>query len=72
MSCQQQNKTCKGCHSIRKSWEFLNEKGKLLEKMNDASNYAKNMNHNNMNHNTVQCIGNNIFNSLLLLFIKLK
>ena len=32
MSHQQQNKTCKGCHSIRESWEFLNEKGVILKK----------------------------------------
>ena len=31
MSYQQQNKTCKGCHSIRESWEFLNEKGVILK-----------------------------------------
>jgi hypothetical protein len=30
MSHQQQNKICKECHSIRKSWEFLNEKGVII------------------------------------------
>jgi hypothetical protein len=36
---QQQNKTCKG---IRKSWEFLNEKGVIIEKMNDDIKALKN------------------------------
>ena len=32
MSYQQQNKICKGCHSARESWEFLNKKGVVLKK----------------------------------------
>ena len=41
MSYQQQNETCKGCHSIRESWEFLNEKGVILKKCYKCRNNIK-------------------------------
>ena len=41
MLYQQQNKTCKGCHSIRESWEFLNEKGVILKKCYECRNNIK-------------------------------
>jgi len=41
MSYQQQNETCKGCHSIRESWEFLNEKGVILKKCYNVETILK-------------------------------
>ena len=41
MSYQQQNKSCKGCYSIRESWEFLNEKGIILKKCCKFQNNIK-------------------------------
>ena len=38
---QQQNKTCKGCHTIRESCEFLNEKGVILQKCRKCRNNIK-------------------------------
>ena len=41
MSYQQQNKICKGCHSVRESWEFLNEKGVVLKKCSKCRSNIK-------------------------------
>lgn len=41
MSYQQQNKICKGCHSTRESWEFLNERGVVLKKCSKCRSNIK-------------------------------
>jgi hypothetical protein len=41
MSHQQQSKICKGCHSSRESWEFLNERGVVLKKCSKCRSNIK-------------------------------